>query len=94
LHFNHTDYIQFNQDRTGTQTSSGIVSSFTYTYSEGVIIISIPQKANDGAVLAPLVQTATVKLLITTNLAYNLITTFTFGAGVEFTETSSESFEK
>lgn len=35
--YNHTDYIQFNLDGTGTQVKNGTTSSFTYTSDNNII---------------------------------------------------------
>ena len=35
--YNHTDYIQFNLDGTGTQVKNGTTSAFTYTSENNVI---------------------------------------------------------
>jgi hypothetical protein len=92
--YNHTDYIQFNDDNSGSISSLGLVKSFTYTKSGENLTITTPTYANDGTPEAPLVQTAVIKALTASGLRFELTTTFTYSATNTYRVISDESFTK
>lgn len=89
----HTDYIQFNSDKTGITVTNGVLSAFTYTYSGNTITVIIPYK-NIVGTNAPLTETIIIKGLTTGNLTLASTVTVDLGTGVLLRETENESFEK
>jgi len=92
LSYNHTDYLLFNADNTGTSLTAGVSNDFTYTLSDTSLVINFPHYNPDTRTKPiPDIQICSIKQLSATNLT--IYYTRTFGTdNITFRKTGHEYF--